>query len=155
MKYLKDYLMFTETARNNIDYSAEYPLSFKNVGIPPSQKNQDDPTGEIENNFQSVQKRFQQLLLPVLQKDVSGNYTMNDAIQKSDEFFRNTKGKIKEIIDENQGDIEKTVQALLKEYEKKITVNQIEPLKQLNNPEQQEQQTVADKPEMSRESKQY
>lgn len=151
MKYLKDFLMFTETARNNIDYSAEYPLSFKNVGIPPSQKSQNDPTGEIESNFQAVQKSFQQALLPVLRKNVNKNYTMNDAVQKSDEFFNSTKGKIKEIIDENQGNIEKTVQSLLKEYEKKITVNQIEPLKQLNNPEQQEQQTVADKPEMSRE----
>jgi hypothetical protein len=146
MKYLKDYSMFTETARNNIDYSAEYPLSFKNVGIPPAQKNIDDPTGEKNSNFQAIQQKFQELLLGVLQKDASKNYQMNDAIQKSDEFFNQTKGKIKEIIDENQGDVEKTVQKLLKEYEKKIQVNQIEPAKQLNQPQQTQEM-----PEMSRE----
>lgn len=146
MKYLKDYSMFTETAHNNIDYSAEYPLSFKNVGIPPAQKNIDDPSGEKNDNFQAVQKRFQQILLPVLQKDVSKNYTMNDSIQKSDEFFNDTKGKIKEIIDEHQGDVEKTVQEILKEYEKKFQVNQIEPAKKLNQPQQ-----VQEMPEMSRE----
>jgi hypothetical protein len=148
MKYIKSYLNYIfEGSNANIDYSAEYPLSFKNVGIPPSDR-QDIDSLNREKNFQDVQTEFQKQIFPVLQK-ISKNIDMNDAVKASDKFFKETKGEIRQIIDRNRGNIQQTVKELINKYGKTIQQNIFKPLDQLNNPQKAKNQP--EKQEMSRE----
>lgn len=129
-KHILSFKLFTEDLANYMD---TYPISMKQVDVSASDRSTDDDLA-LNTNFQMVQNAFQeQFVLPKL-KECSPNYEINDAEEISNQFFTKTKGNIKNIIDSNNGDVQKTVDELIKQYGKNVVQNYIKPKSRLNKP---------------------
>ena len=134
-KYLLSYKKFSE----GIDYSNDqYPQNQPSSqliarSIPVDGRSEADK--QKNTNFQPVQNELQkQHILPELLK-VGKNYTIQDAERISDDFFKKTKGKLKEIVDKHNGDIQGSVDAIWNTYGKKIINNYINKEDRNTNPQ--------------------